>query len=492
MRPHVTPINSALPARCLGSLVLAGALISGCATSTNAPEAETTSTLTQTIYSDDGVSEVSVPADWTVRPDFGRDAALRVAEDSGKAFLLLNTYQPGEIPDTTAADFSRSYAQGLVHSLPNSAARDEVILEINGAPAHRHVVSGDVGNIRLTYVSTVMQGDTALHHLIAWTAASDYQRNGDVLDDVISSFRESQTQRIPRQRIGLSFDWPDSFQSAANFRQTSVRRGKKSELKATYLTTVSPGDDNELYVRTRVMSHNTHTGQSAAADLTRSLARHLTAEVPDYVVSRDGEFIRIVNLPAYQQRVETALVSSLPPDETGQKEKILALLQPGLTEQYLAAAATNEWNKTVGGWVGSSYVPGRTYRFNETYYSPPLGDTPFVMNVSRQVPGFTRCNSANPDCVQLLQTARVDGADFRSAMRRFLENAMGKEVRLKEISVVKNMEIIAEPGTLIPHRIRASEETTVVIEDAAGNLHTSRDVEETHITYNYESYTASR
>ncbi|HUU72571.1 MAG TPA: hypothetical protein VMW70_08085 [Burkholderiales bacterium] len=493
MRILVTPIPPALyTCHRLTVLLLAGVLVTGCASPAKTSKASASRPLAQTVYSDDGVSELSVPTTWTVRPDFGRDAAIRVAEGNGKAFLLINSYQPGEIANTTIAAFSHSYAEGLAESLPNATTSDGEGLEINGAPAHRHVVTGDVGGVRLTYVSTVTKGRSSLHHLIGWTAASDYQHGGGDLDRVMGSFRESLNPRTPKQRIALSFAWPDSLQSAANYRQTSVRRGKANELKAIYLTTVSPGDENELFVRTRIMSQNTQTAQSAEHDLTSTLARQLTAEIPDYVVSRDGEFIRVANLPAYQQRVETALVSKLPPDETGQKDRILALVKPHLTEQFLAAAATNEWNKTVGGWVGSSYVPGQTYRFNEAYYSPPLGDTPFVMNVSRQVPGFTRCNNSQSDCVKLLQTATVDGDDFSSAMRRFLETTLGQKVRLREISIVKNMEIIAEPGTLIPHRLRSSEETTVTIEDADGKLHTSRDTEDTSVTYNYESYTASR
>jgi hypothetical protein len=493
MRLLVTPATSPLPAcHPLIACALACVLITGCASPSQGFGTSAQEPLARIVFSDDGVSELSIPATWTVRPDFGRDAAIRVAEGNSKTFLLVNSYLPGEIAATTVAEFARGYAKGLVDSLPNSAPADEQSLEINGVPAYRHVVSGDVGDIRLTYVSTVIRGGAALHHLIGWTAASDYPQEGKVLDRVIASFRESPDSRPPRRRISLSFAWPESLQSAVNFRQKSVSRGQTHELKAIYLTTVQPGDENELVVSTRIMSQSTGAEQPVADDYTRALARQLGAEIPDYVVSRDGEFIRVANLPAYQRRIENALVSSLPADAMDQKDRILALLKPGLTEKFLAASATNEWNKTIGGWVGSSYVPGQTYRFNETYYSPPLGDTPFVMSVSRRISGFASCNSSKQGCVTLLQTATVSGDNFRLAMKRFLEKALGHEVRLKQISVIKNMEIIAEPDTLIPHRLYSSEETTVVIEDADGKIHRTHDTEDTSVSYNYESYTASR
>jgi hypothetical protein len=473
-------------------LALACLLVTGCASSTGRSGTPASKSLTQTIYSDDGVSELLVPDTWTVRPDFGPDAAIRVAEGNGKAFLLVNSYLPSEMTATAIAEFSRSYAMGLTESLPNSTASRGQLLEINSAPAHRYVVTGDVGDVRLTYVSTVVRGVTALHHLIGWVAASDYSGDSDVLNRVIASFRESPDPRAPKQRVALSFAWPETLQSAVNFRQNSVTHGKATELKAIYLTTVRPGNDDELVVSTRVMSQHAAPDETAESDYTSTLLRQLTAEIPDYVVSRAGEFIRVDNLHAYQQRVENAVVSKLPPDVIKQKDKILALVRPGLSEQFLSAAVTNEWNKVVGGWAGSSYVPGQTYLFNEAYYSPMLGDAPFVMTVARRVSGFAPCSSSQPDCVRLVQTATVAGDDFRSAMKRFLEKAVGRPVTIRQISVVKNTEVIAEPDTLIPHRSRSTEETTVIIEDADGKTHTSSDTEDTRVTYSYESYSAAR
>ncbi len=77
-------------------------------------------------------------------------------------------------------------------------------------------------------------------------------------------------------------------------------------------------------------------------------------------------------------------------------------------------------------------------------------------------------------------------------MARFLEKTVGQPVNVKWVSVVRKREIITEPDTLIPHRTRSAEETIVVIEDSSGKAHTSRDTEDTRVTYSYETQTASR
>lgn len=475
-------------------IVVGSMFLAGCASTASRPAATASSSLSQTVYSDDGVSELSTPATWAVRPDFGQDAAIRVAEARGAAFLVVNSYFPGEIEATPISEFSQSYAEGLAESLPNSKTSRGQSLNINGASAHRYIVTGDVGGLRLTYVSTVVSGSTAMHHLIGWVAASRYSSDGDVLNQVISSFRESPSPRPARERIALNFAWPDSLESAVNFHQKSVKRGKTFETKATYLTTVRPGDPNELIVSTRVIRQDVAgSSDEESNNYMGALMKQVVSEVPDYVVSRNGEFMRVDNISAFQQRVENAVLSNLPHDiKNQQKDKILAMVRPSLSEQFLVAAVTDEWNKTVGGWAGSSYVPGQTYNFNEQYYAPSLGATPFGMVVSRRIAGFAPCTSSQTQCVKLILTATVAGEDFRSAMKQFLEKTAGQPVKVKQLSVVKKMEIIAEPDTLIPHRSRSIKETTVTIEDSKGKTRTSRDTEDTRVTYSYETYSASQ
>lgn len=483
------------PLAVVAAFALSGLLATGCASPFNQPHWTGASSLSQTVYSDDGVSELSTPGTWTVRPDFGPDAAIRVAENKGNAFLIVNSYFPGEIETTPISEFSRSYAEGLKQSLGNSKLGQGQSLSVNGAPAHRHIVTGNVGGVRLTYVSTVVNGESAMHHLIGWVAAPHYSGDSDVLHRVIASFRESANPRPARQRVSLNFAWPDSLQSAVNLQQKSTKRGKASELNATYLTTVRPGpaSPNELVVSTRVMRQQfSDPGDEQKNDYMSALLKQASSEIPDYVVSREGEFLRVDNLSAYQQRVERAVISNLPPELGNQKDKILAMVKPAMTERFLAASVTDEWNKTVGSWVSSSYVVGQTYRFNEEYYAPALGSTPFAMTVSRRIAGFANCSRSETRCVKLVLTATVSGEDFRQAMTEFLERTVGEPVNVKHISVVKKIEIIAEPTTLIPHRTRSNEETTVTIEDAEGVTRTSRDTKDTRITYSYESFRASQ
>ena len=474
-----------------GSVVIASALlVGGCASTTSQPWL--TSNLVRTVYSDDGVSELSTPEEWKTRPDFGPDAAIRIAEETGEAYLLVNSYYPGDLDPITLPEFAKTWANSLAANLPNANVIGPKSLTIDSMPAHRYVVTGDIGGDRLTYVTTVVGGARAMHHLIGWAAADDYSGEQHILNRIAGSFRESAYARPARQRVALNFAWPHQLQSVASFHRKSVKRGKASEIKAHYLSTVRPGDRDELIVSTRVVKQDVIDGNGSKGDYLGKLLKQITTEIPDYVINSEGEFVRVDNLSAYQQRIEMAVVSEIPTDAKGDEAEILAIVRPSLSEQFLAATVTDEWNKTVGSWVSSSYAMGETYYFKEEYYAPSLADVPFAMDVSRQIAGFAPCSGNDAYCVKLIYIATVSGEDIRSAMARFLERTIGEPVNVKQVSIVRKREIIAEPDTLIPHRSRSTEETIVVIEDSNGKAHTSRDTQDTRVTYSYETRTASR
>lgn len=476
------------PTRLTIAIAVSAWLVAGCATTAQSP---TASPPTYTVYSDDGVSELSAPGSWTIRPDIGRDAAIRVAADSGDMYLLVNTYLPGELKITSAPELASVLAGNLADNLSDSKVSGPKILAIDGKEAYRYLVSGKTGSAKLVYVSAVVPGSRATHHLIGWVAADTYTGERHPLHRIIASFRESPAPRQAKQRVALSFAWPERFQVTVAMHGKSVKRGELSELKARYLNTVRPGGENELIVSSRVVNQELTGIAGDKGNYLNKVLNQVTNEIPDYVVNRHGEFVRVNDLAGFQQRIERALLSNLPAEARSRKDEILAMVRPGLTQEFLEASILDEWNKTVGGWAESSYVPGETYHFKEEYYAPVLSQAPFPMEVSRQVAGFVPCGDAKRSkCVKLIHTAKVANENFRKSMAQFLQKTLGQAVDIKEVTVLKRMEIIAEPNTLIPHHSLSSEKTTLVIVDGAGKSQSNEETKESRVDYTYDTRTA--
>jgi len=66
------------------------------------------------------------------------------------------------------------------------------------------------------------------------------------------------------------------------------------------VTTVRPGDNDQLLVSSRATSRKRHRQQGQGQDrLPAAGAQGAMTDLPDYVISGDGSFVGIENLGAY-------------------------------------------------------------------------------------------------------------------------------------------------------------------------------------------------
>jgi hypothetical protein len=335
------------------------------------------------------------------------------------------------------------------------------------------------------YLSTAVEGRRAKYHLIAWTSAARYRGNRNAMRTMVASFRESDSRRAATPRTHLSFNWPKRLTSNATLHTKRDKRGEVSDLRLKAVTSVRPSGRNELLVSSRVTSRKmtTNTKDDKKADFMQQL---LKEAMTDYVVSEDGEFLRIDNLGAYQQRIEAAILKGLKDAPAAGREKARQLIQQVLSEEALAAMIESEWNNLVGTWTGGSYVPGRNYEFQLSYQSPALGAQEFPMQVTQQLKGHTPCHAGAgaKSCVRLIQTSRVAGADFTRATDRLVRKTVGGAVKVDDVEVVKTYEIVTDPKTLLPYSVQSREVKTVVV-SGGGKSQTSKEIEESNTVYSY-------
>lgn len=444
--------------------------------------------MTHTVYSDDGVSELLVPGSWYTRPDMGRNASVRVADAGRETYLLVNSYFPDEIDPMSLDEFAHRVSSPLQETMEGGKLSAPRRLTVNDRPAVEYEISGAFDGTRMVYLSTAIEGRHAKYNLVAWTLAERYSANRNAMRAVAASFRESATRRAPTPRTSLSFNWPKRLTATASFHNRKEKRGEVSELRAQMVTAVRPSGDDQLLVSSRVTSQKMTTNAKDAkkTDFVQQLLKEATTNLPDYVITGDGDFVRIDNLGAYQQRIEAAIAKGLQDAPEAGREKARQLVGKLLSEEALAAMIQDEWNNIVGNWAGSSFAPGRNYEFVLSYQSPALGNQAFPMQVSQQLKGSTPCHAgaAARSCVRLLQTSRVSGPEFTRATDRFVRATVGGGVKVDSIEVVKTLEIVTDPKTLLPHKVESREVKTVVV-TGDGKSQTSKEIEESGTVYSY-------
>jgi hypothetical protein len=464
------------------TLVLFMAYLFGCAT-TPAP------VQTRIFYSDDGISELSAPTTWSPRANFGKSATLRITDGGQDSYLLVISYLPQEIKPTTLPTFAQRLTTALRDNLSKGKMSEPRQLTINGRPAVEYEVSGYVGDAQIVYLSTVLEGKRATyHHLITWTSEESYSTNRGTMREIVASFRESAAPRRAKARIDLTFKWPKQAKAKIEFYSKESKRGELFETRGRGVTTVRPLGNERLLVSTKVTGHKmtSNAKDKAKTNYLQNLLKEAMTGVPDYVVSTDGDFIKIENLPAYHQRIEQAILKGLPGGKREAREKAQQLVKSLLSEQMLAAMIQSEWENAVGSWAGGSYVLGQTYQFASLYQAPALGNQVFPMSVTQKLAGNVPCQAGGKanSCVRLEQTSRVADPSFTNATNQFVRKTVGGGIVVDNVDVVKTVVVITDPKTMLPYDVHVTETKNVVV-SADGKAQTSKEVQESRTVYAY-------
>jgi hypothetical protein len=479
-------LRSGNPWRC-AAVAVALLVLGACATPLATQTAQIAS---HTVHSDDGLSELTAPGSWRTRPNLGRSGTIRLGDDSTETYLIVNTYLPNELQQMSFPEMAEHVSTTVMKRQRSGKISTPRSLTVNGRPAVEYEISGATGSLPLIYLSTVIDGERARYHIVSWTLAERFSASRDLMREVAASFRESAQKRVAKTRIDLVFDWPERLTSTATVRSKSNKRGEVSEMSLRAVSTVRPMGEDHLLISARVTERKFTPGgkdKGKADYLQRALKEALT-DIPDYVVDRDGDFVRVENLAPYLKRIEDALVAGLPEAPKEVRAKAQQMVRSMLSEQILSATVQDEWNFIVGNWANGSYVPGEVYEVHSSYKAPALGGEVFPMVMTQQLAGREACRkgAAANSCVRLLQTSRVSDPSFGRATSALLKKTLGtNDVAIESAEVIKSVEVIADPKTLLPYRSVMKETKRFVVAVKGEAPVASEELTETVTTYSY-------
>ena len=451
----------------------------------------------RTLYSDDGISELSVPEHWEVSPHLSQTAVLRATDPRNEAYLVVNSYLPDEINPRPLAKQAEDLSRAMLEGLENAQISPPRKLTIQARPAIEYEITGRLGDIRLSYLSTVVEGRTAIHHLIAWPLAEGSQADREAQRELVASFRESTKQRQVRERIDLDFNWPRKADAKFDFHSKKTRRGKTSEIHMSGITRIRALGENQLLVSTQVTNYKMANDDKGKAknNVMQDVMQQAMSGIPDYVVSTDGAFVGIESMENYLGRLEQSLLKALPGDAGDMQQKVKQLLKSLVSEATLTQAIQDEWNNQVANWAGGSYAVRERYGYAAQYQAAALGKVVFPMTITQRLLGRVPCHGGDKakSCVLLEQVSKVSDPSFSKAMHAFVSKAVKAfagdkasevNVAVERAEFMKTVSLVTDPKTLLPYAINTSKATTVVINDQ-GRTETTRDIEESSTRYAY-------
>jgi hypothetical protein len=177
--------------------------------------------------------------------------------------------------------------------------------------------------------------------------------------------------------------------------------------------------------------------------------------VPNSIIGRGGEFLRIENVVAIKARLDSLFGDAFAAvDSTGEARAIFESL---LSEQTLEALAAREWNTLAGMWVDADLEVGAVYSLEAEEPVPLLPGEAVRMVSEIAIVERLPCteDSPTPDCVEIQLFSSPDEEAINAVVHRFMQRVAGDAAAafvIKALEVENELLLITEPATLLPHR----------------------------------------
>lgn len=258
--------------------------------------------------------------------------------------------------------------------------------------------------------------------------------------------------------VTLRFAWPDEVRAdvrgldlteSANSDGSGPMRGESHQ----DLRMESSPDEGGHAVRFVVVGQNRTRSQGFAPDL--------DGVRPVVVLARDGSVYRVWGVDQMRERM-MELVGQGRLDEDDRSH-----IEPSLTPEAQLATARSHWNWVTHAWNGRTMRCGEPIR--ERARIPALGlsagaidaDVTLVYEEQGECPG-----APERTCVALRAVQEADPSQVAAALRLRLGRSPGQ---LRGGAISRTISVVAEPDTLLPHRVVFEEEQRLDWADPRGD-----------------------
>ncbi len=145
----------------------------------------------QVLISTDGCCQITVPGTWRTDNSLNEQATLQASNRSGELYVAVIRESKGDYGKTANLDFlTNLLREHMRKTVSDSVLTEPIAVTIGGYPAKQFEVSGEVENIKVSYLYSVVDTPQNFYQVITWTLTSRMENNRPKLLEVINSFKE--------------------------------------------------------------------------------------------------------------------------------------------------------------------------------------------------------------------------------------------------------------------------------------------------------------
>jgi hypothetical protein len=250
------------------------------------------------------------------------------------------------------------------------------------------------------------------------------------------------------EAVRLTFDWPADLQARVTLDHREWRGNDSARARYAHRMVVSP-EGRALRISVRDAEAE---GNTPGLELNVALNETL-----DQVVARDGSYLRTDGL---EQAIELLGAE----DEEARASSRVALER----------ISTLDWELLVGAWAGRSLRPGQPVAYQFPGAVPLLPGVPALLDVEVALAGRVPCEEgeAASRCVELSWRAAPGPRARAAAVERIQgsREAGAPPLELDGLQARLDARLVAEPDTLLPHRLVVREELRLAVRQPGGDV----------------------
>jgi hypothetical protein len=216
-----------------------------------------------------------------------------------------------------------------------------------------------------------------------------------------------------------------------------------------------------------------------------TMLQRLGATIPSLVVSPEGALLRLDDLGPLQQQLQS-MIDDLLEQAPGIPEGLRTMLRSSASVEALTARAAEDWNLHVGTWHGADFEPGALYELETVEPLPLLNNAELPMRFEFAIEDVLPCHDGAdaPQCVLLVMNSAADPDTVRRLISGMLEGMPGS-TGFESLEVNNHATLLAEPSTLLPHRLVVEERVEATVREPGGSVQVARQQERRTVVYTY-------
>jgi len=245
----------------------------------------------------------------------------------------------------------------------------------------------------------------------------------------------------PAETVALTFGWPagSKFQVEHEMSQSD---GQQTEASKMTMDVAVEAVEGGLQVSVSNAVFTVPPG--GGRELPPGMLETMTALVPSYRVNAAGDFVEVVDA---QARYDAAMAKLEMPEPL--KKMLFGQYQP----DAVAASAKREWDWIVARWKGRDLALGTPVEETSELELPNAPGTKQSTTITYTAQRVG-CNPADQatSCVAISGKSVLGGPELARAMEAGTAK-MGLKVTVNDAKIEQSFELIAHPGTLVPHKL---------------------------------------